>query len=84
MYAISPLTSQLFTISRKVTIGYVGLIVIYKIIDPYNYLLMMLDSKILRGLLEYERLKPANIKASQGNLCNLVQLKQTTNIRMKV
>ena len=49
VYIISPLTSQLCTMSKKVTIKYVGPVVIYKIIDPCNYLLMMLDGKILRG-----------------------------------
>ena len=34
VYIISPLTSQLHTASQKVTIKYVGPIVIYKIIDP--------------------------------------------------
>ena len=34
VYIISALTSQLCTASRKVMIKYVGLIVIYKIIDP--------------------------------------------------
>ena len=38
----------------KVTIKYVGLVVIHKIIDPHNYLLMTLDDKILRGLYEHE------------------------------
>ena len=51
MYIISPLTNQLCTMSRKVTIKHVGLVVISKIIDPYNYLLMMLDGKILSHLL---------------------------------
>ena len=44
--------SQLCTASRKVKIKYVGPVVVYKIIDPYNYLLMTLDGKILRGLFE--------------------------------
>ena len=57
---------------------------IYKIIDPHIDLLMMLDGKILRGLFEHERLKPANIRTSQGNICNLAQLKPIINIRMKV
>ena len=39
-------------------IKYVGPIVIYKIIDPHNYLLMTLDGRILQGLFEHERLKP--------------------------
>ena len=40
IYIISSLTSQLHTMSRKVAIKYVGPVVIYKIIDPHNYLLM--------------------------------------------
>ena len=59
-YIISPLTSLLHTASCKVTIKYVGNVVIYKIIDPHNYLLMSLDGRILRGLFEHERLKPMN------------------------
>ena len=47
IYIISPLTSQLRTSSRKVTIKYVGPLVVYKIVDPHNYLLMTLDGKIL-------------------------------------
>ena len=84
VYIISPHTSQLCTTSRKVTIKYVGPVVIYKIIDPHNYLLMTLDGKILRGLLEHERLKPANIKTSKGNVQNLVQLKQIMNAGFKI
>ena len=68
---ISLLTSQLCTASWKVTIKYIGPIVIYKIIDPHNYLLMILDGRILRGLFEHERLKHANIRTSQGNVQNL-------------
>ena len=56
---------------------------IYKIIDPHNYLLMTLDGRILRGLFEHERLKPANIRTSQGNVQNLVQLKQIMNAGLK-
>ena len=48
-------------------IKYVGPVVIYKIIDPHNYLLMTLDGKILRGLFEHDRLQPANIRTIQGN-----------------
>ena len=84
MYIISPLTSQLCTASRKLAIKYVGPVVIYNIIDPHNYLLMTLDGKKCRGLFEHERLKPGNIRMSQGNICNLVQLKQIMNIGMKV
>ena len=58
MYLISPLTSQLRAASRKIMVKYVGPLVVYKIIDPHNFLLMMLDGKLLRGLFEHERIKP--------------------------
>ena len=60
-------------------IKYVGPVVIYKIRDPHNYLLMTLAGKILQGLFECERLKPATIRTSEGNVNNLVKLKQIIN-----
>ena len=84
VYIISPLTSQLHTASRKLTIKFVGPVIIYKIIDPHNYLLMTLDGRILRGLFEHERLKPANIRTSQGNVKNLAQLKKILNTGLKI
>ena len=41
---------------------------------------MTLDGRILRGLFEHERLKPANIRTSQGNIQNLAQLKKIMNV----
>ena len=84
VYIISSLTSQLCTASWKITIKYVGPVVIYKIIDPHNYLLMTLDGRILRELFEHERLKPANIRTSQGNIHNLAHLKQIMNAGFKI
>ena len=62
VYLISPLTSQLRTAFRKVAIRYVGPLVIYKIVDLHNYLLITMDGKLLRGVFEHERLKPAVLK----------------------
>ena len=61
-----------------------GPVVIYKIIDPHNYLLMTLDGRILRGLFELERLKPTDIRTSQENVQNLVHLKQVMNAGFKI
>ena len=83
VYIISPLTSQLHTASCKVTIKHIGPVVIYKIMDPHNYLLMTFSGKILRGLFEHERLKPTNIRTSQGNIRTLAQLKQIMNAGFK-
>ena len=68
VYLISPLTTQLRTSSRKVAINYVGPLVVYKIVDPHNYLLMTIDGKLLRGLFEHDRLKPAVIRMDIGNV----------------
>ena len=84
VYIILPLTSQLHTASRKGTIKYVGPVVIYKVIEPQNYLLITLDDTILRGLFEHERLKAANIRTNQGNVQNLAQLKQVMNVEFKI
>ena len=80
VYIISPLTNQLYTASRKVMTQYVEPVVIYKIIDPHNYLLMTLDGKILRGLFEHEWLKLAVLRTSERNISNLSHLKQVINI----
>ena len=37
---------------------------------------MTLDGKLLRGLFEHERIKPAIIKTSEGNVSNLASLRQ--------
>ena len=84
VYIISPLISQLCTASHKVAIKYVGPIVIYKIIDPHNYLNMTLDGKILRGLFGHKRLRPTIIRMSQGNIQDLAELKQIMNANIKI
>ena len=84
VYLISPLTSQLRTASRKIMVKYVGPLVVYKIVDLHNYLLMALDGKLLRGLFEHERIKPAIIRTSEGNVNNLAHLKQVMSIGITV
>ena len=73
---ISPLTTQLRTSCRKVAINYFGPLVVYKIVDPHNYFLMTIDGKLLRGLFEHERLKPAMIRMNKGNVNTLSVLKR--------
>ena len=83
VYIISPLTSQLRTNSQKIAVKYLGTIVIYKIVDPHNYLLMTLDGIILKGIFEHERLKPTIIKTSCENVQNLAELRQVMNNELK-
>ena len=72
------------TLTRKISVKYIGPVVIYKIIDPHNYLLMTLDGIMLRGIFEHERLKPNIIRTSQGNVQRLAELKQVMNTDMKL
>ena len=78
VYLISPLTTQL----RKVAINYVGPLVVYKIVDPHNYLLMTIDGKLFRGLFKHERLKPAMIRMDKGNVNTLLALKRIMNLEI--
>ena len=84
IYLIYPLTSQLRTASRKIMVKYVGPLVVYKIVDLHNYLLMTLDGKLLRGLFEHKRIKPSIIKTSEGNVTNLAHLKQVMSTGIMV
>ena len=84
VYIISPLTSKLRTNSQKTAVKYVGPVVIYKIVDPHNYLLMTLDGIMLKGIFEHKRLKPAIIRTSHGNVQNLAELRQVMNTDLKL
>ena len=84
VYNISPLTSQLRINSPKIAVKYIGAVVIYKIIDPHNYLLMMLDRVMLRGIFEHKRLNPTVVRTNQGNVNNLSELKQVMNTELKL
>ena len=76
--------SQLRTNSRKMSVKFIGPVVIYKIIDSHNYLLMTLDGVMLRGIFEHERLKPAFIRTNRGNIQKLTELKQILSTDMEL
>ena len=84
VYIISPLKSQLRTNSPKIAVKYERPVVICKIIDPHNYLLMTLDRVMLRGIFEHERLKPTVVRTNQGNVQNLAELKQIMSTELKL
>ena len=84
VYIISPLMNQLRTNSRKISVKYIGPVVIYKIIDPHNYMLMTLDGIMLRGIFEHKRQKPTVIRTNWRNVQKLAELKQIINTDMKL
>ena len=82
VYLISPLTSQLRTSSRKFGVNYVGPLVIYKIVDPHNYLVMTMEEQLMKGLFEHERIKPAILQMDKGNVHTLLALKKVMNLEI--
>ena len=84
VYLISPLTTRLRTASRKVAIKCVGPLLIYKIVDLHNYLLMTVEGELLRDLFEHEILKPAVIKRDKGNVTILSTLKRVMNFEISL
>ena len=45
---------------------------------------MTLDGIMLKGIFEQERLKPAVIRTSHGNVQNLAKLRQVMNAELKL
>ena len=84
VYMISPLTSQLRTSSRKFGVNYVRPLVVYKIVDLHNYLLITIEGQLMRGLFEHERLKPAILHMDKGNVRTLLELKKVMNLEITV
>ena len=59
-----------------------GPLVIYKIVDLHNYLLMTIEGHPMRGLFEHKRLKPATIPMDRGNVRTLLELKRVMNLEI--
>ena len=55
---------------------------VYKIVDPHNYLLMTIEGQLMRGLFEHERLKPAILKMDKDNVSTLSALKKVMNLEI--
>ena len=61
-----------------------GLLVIYKIVDLHNYLLMTIEGQLMRGLFEQERLKLATLPIDKGKVKTLLELKRVMNLAITV
>ena len=70
--------------SRKFGVNYVGPLVVYKIVDLHNYLLMTIEGQLMRGLFEHKRLKPVILHIDRGNVRTLSELKKIMNLQITV
>ena len=59
-----------------------GPLVIYRIVDLHNYLLRTIEGRLMRGLFEHERLKPAIIPMDRGNVRTLLELKRVMDVEI--
>ena len=62
----------------------VGPVITYKVVYPKTVFLSTWEGKLILDLFEHERMKPAILRTSQGNVVTLPQLKQVlyTGIRL--
>ena len=67
----------------KISVKFVGLIAKHKNIDLKSFLLCTLYEKLSVGHFEHERLKPAVIRTSKGNVTTLPQSKQVFHMGIK-
>ena len=76
--------SMVQTGNRKVAYFFVGPLVIFKAVEPNQFLLMSLDGQIYASLIEETRLKPGTISTSKGNVTTLVELRQALSTGLKI
>jgi hypothetical protein len=84
VYLYSPRGALLQTGTRKIACHFVGPLVIYKAISPNQFLLMSLDGIVYPHLIEETRIKPGNIRTTQGNVSTLADLKQVIRTGFKI
>ena len=85
VYLISPPTSLLKTSSRKLyTVFYIGPLVVYKIMNNFQYILLAIEGKIMNGILNVNRLKQEYVITAKGPANTLADLKQIINLRIRI
>ena len=70
--------------SRKIRCNYIGPLVIFKAVDPNQFLLMSLDGLIYPHLIEQSRLKAGTIWTTKGNVNNLADFRKALSTGLNV
>ena len=84
VYMYQPTGSVVQTGSRKIACYFVGPLIIYKAIEPNQFLLMSLTGQIYPQLVEETRLKPGSIWTSRKNAHTLAQLRQVLGTQLSI
>ena len=80
VYLISHQTSLLKFSNRKCKAIYIAPLVVYKIKDKFQYILMEIKGKILNGISHFNRYKEVYIRTTKRSTNSLVDLKQIINL----
>jgi hypothetical protein len=84
VYLYHPKGALLQTGTRKIACHFIGPLVIYQAISPNQFLLMSLDGIVYPQLIEETRIKPGQIRTTQGNVSTLADLKQVIRTGFKI
>ena len=80
MYLISSQTSLLKTRSRKFKVIYIGPLVVYKMKNKFQYILMDIEGRTLNDTFHFNRPKQASLRTITGPINTLADLKQILNL----
>ena len=69
--------------SRKIKCNYIGPLIIFKAVGPYQFL-MFLDGLIYPHLIEQSRLKAGTIWTTKGNVNNLADLRKALRTGLSI
>ena len=81
---ISPHTFLLKANNRNFKVDYIGSLVVYKIIDKFQYILRYIEGKVLNGIFSFNRLKQAYLRTIKDPVSKLADMKQIINLGNKI
>ena len=84
VYMFQARGSVIETGSRKIRCNYIGPLVIFKAVDPNQFLLMSLDGLIYPHLIEQSRLKAGSMWTTKGNVNNLADLRKALSTGLSI
>ena len=70
--------------SKKIACYFVGPLVIYKAVNPNQFILMSLSGQVYPHLIEESRIKPGSIWTTKGNVNTLGQLKAVLSAGLRI
>ena len=70
--------------SKKIACYFMGPLVIYKAVNPNQFILMSLAGQIYPHLIEETRIKPGSIWTTKGNVNTLAQLKAVLSAGLRI